>query len=344
MKLIFAGILAGLLATTAAKAEDMVFTSWGGTTQEAQNQILGRTVRSRIRHQGAAGRPDRLRQAQGHGRCRQRQLGRGRRRDAISPSRRPRTACSSRSTSRSCRRPSSIRASSPTMPSAASTIPSCSPATRAPSPANPKTWADLFDTEEIPGQAHLLQMVGARRHRDRVARRRRAGRQALSARSRPRLQEARHHQVRHHLVERRRAVAAAARFRRGAVRPVLERPRLRACRRTAPMSASSWDQNLTAADVLVVPKGAKNKEAAMKFLAAATSAGRPGRTSPTATGYAPINLKAKADDGRTDAVKTLPDSSRRARSMLDMDYWAEQPRCDRRALVRLAGEVSADNS
>ena len=38
MKLIFTGILAGLLATTAAKAEDMVFTSWGGTTQEAQTK------------------------------------------------------------------------------------------------------------------------------------------------------------------------------------------------------------------------------------------------------------------------------------------------------------------
>ena len=38
MKLIFAGILAGLMATTAAKAEDMVFTSWGGTTQEAQTK------------------------------------------------------------------------------------------------------------------------------------------------------------------------------------------------------------------------------------------------------------------------------------------------------------------
>jgi len=32
MKLIFAGILAGLIVTTAAKADEMVFTSWGGTT------------------------------------------------------------------------------------------------------------------------------------------------------------------------------------------------------------------------------------------------------------------------------------------------------------------------
>ncbi|MER8751116.1 ABC transporter substrate-binding protein, partial [Mesorhizobium sp. M1050] len=38
MKLIFTGIVAGLLATTAAKAEEMVFTSWGGTTQEAQTK------------------------------------------------------------------------------------------------------------------------------------------------------------------------------------------------------------------------------------------------------------------------------------------------------------------
>ncbi|RWD50690.1 MAG: ABC transporter substrate-binding protein, partial [Mesorhizobium sp.] len=38
MKLILAGVLAGLLAATAAKADEMVFTSWGGTTQEAQTK------------------------------------------------------------------------------------------------------------------------------------------------------------------------------------------------------------------------------------------------------------------------------------------------------------------
>ncbi|TIR83221.1 MAG: ABC transporter substrate-binding protein, partial [Mesorhizobium sp.] len=36
MRLILAGVLAGLLSATAAKADEMVFTSWGGTTQEAQ--------------------------------------------------------------------------------------------------------------------------------------------------------------------------------------------------------------------------------------------------------------------------------------------------------------------
>ncbi|RUY82296.1 ABC transporter substrate-binding protein, partial [Mesorhizobium sp. M7A.F.Ca.CA.001.12.2.1] len=34
MKLILTGLLAGLLTATAAKADEMAFTSWGGTTQE----------------------------------------------------------------------------------------------------------------------------------------------------------------------------------------------------------------------------------------------------------------------------------------------------------------------
>ncbi len=35
---------------------------------------------------------------------------------------------------------------------------------------------------------------------------------------------------------------------------------------------TSWTNNITAADALVVPKGTKNKEAAMKFIAHATDA------------------------------------------------------------------------
>ncbi|RVA22748.1 extracellular solute-binding protein, partial [Mesorhizobium sp. M7A.F.Ca.US.001.01.1.1] len=38
MKLILTGLLAGLLTATAAKADEMAFTSWGGTTQEAQTK------------------------------------------------------------------------------------------------------------------------------------------------------------------------------------------------------------------------------------------------------------------------------------------------------------------
>jgi putative spermidine/putrescine transport system substrate-binding protein len=60
---------------------------------------------------------------------------------------------------------------------------------------------------------------------------------------------------------------------------VLERPRYALQQDGAPVGVS-WKQNLVMADFLVIPKGAKNKDAAMKFLANASSAkARP--TSPT---------------------------------------------------------------
>ena len=83
----------------------------------------------------------------------------------------------------------------------------------------------------------------------------------------------------------------------------------------------SWDQNLTAADVLVVPKGAKNKDAAMKFLATATSV-EGQATLATKTGYAPVNPGAKAKmDPKT--VAELPDAHTEGQINLDMSYWAE---------------------
>ncbi|WP_307436973.1 ABC transporter substrate-binding protein [Labrys monachus] len=83
----------------------------------------------------------------------------------------------------------------------------------------------------------------------------------------------------------------------------------------------SWNQNLTAADVLVVPKGAKHKDIAMKFLAEATSAkGQADMAS--ATNYAPTNVKAAAlMDAK--AAATLPDKFTASQINLDMNYWAE---------------------
>lgn len=83
----------------------------------------------------------------------------------------------------------------------------------------------------------------------------------------------------------------------------------------------SWAQNLTAADVLVVPKGTKNKAAAMKFLAEATSAkGQADLAS--ATSYAPTNLKSAAMmDAK--AAAGLPDKFTSSQINLDMSYWAE---------------------
>ncbi len=84
---------------------------------------------------------------------------------------------------------------------------------------------------------------------------------------------------------------------------------------------ASWDQNLTAADMLVVPKGSKNKDAAMKFIATATSADGQAALA-TKTGYAPINLDSKAKmDAKVAAA--LPDAYTKSQINLDMKYWAE---------------------
>lgn len=83
----------------------------------------------------------------------------------------------------------------------------------------------------------------------------------------------------------------------------------------------TWNQNLTAADVLVVPKGAKNKDAAMKFLATATSPAGQAKFAEL-SGYAPINVKAKAEMD-SEMVKSLPDAFTESQIDLDMNYWAE---------------------
>lgn len=84
---------------------------------------------------------------------------------------------------------------------------------------------------------------------------------------------------------------------------------------------TSWDQNITAADSLVVPKGAPNKEAAMRFIALATSP-KAQAAMAAATGYAPINLDAPAemDPG---VRATLPDQQAETQVDADMAYWAE---------------------
>ena len=84
---------------------------------------------------------------------------------------------------------------------------------------------------------------------------------------------------------------------------------------------TSWDQNITAADSLVVPKGAPNKEAAMRFIALATSP-KAQAAMAAATGYAPINLDAPSemDPG---VRATLPDQQAETQVNADMAYWAE---------------------
>ncbi|WP_054302860.1 ABC transporter substrate-binding protein [Gemmobacter sp. LW-1] len=83
----------------------------------------------------------------------------------------------------------------------------------------------------------------------------------------------------------------------------------------------SWDQNITAADALVVPKGTAHKDAAMKFIAEATSAEGQAAFA-AATGYAPVNLGSA--DLMDPAVRaTLPDAQTAVQVNADMAYWAE---------------------
>ena len=82
----------------------------------------------------------------------------------------------------------------------------------------------------------------------------------------------------------------------------------------------SWNQNLTAADYLVVPKGAKHKAAAMKFLAEAT-APKPQATFAELTNYAPIDTASAKLMPPTQAA-TLPDRHTDGQINLDMNYWA----------------------
>ena len=97
--------------------------------------------------------------------------------------------------------------------------------------------------------------------------------------------------------------------------------RLTALAATGVNVETSWAQNITAADALVVPKGAKNKEAAMKFIAYATSP--EGQAEMAAgTGYAPTNIKSPALMDPAIA-KTLPDQQTASQINADMAYWAK---------------------
>ena len=84
---------------------------------------------------------------------------------------------------------------------------------------------------------------------------------------------------------------------------------------------TSWDQNITAADSLVVPKGTQNKAKAMEFIAYATSPKAQSEMA-AATGYAPINLDSPALMD-PEVRKTLPDQQAATQINADMGYWAK---------------------
>lgn len=97
--------------------------------------------------------------------------------------------------------------------------------------------------------------------------------------------------------------------------------RLTALADTGVPVAMSWNQNITAADSLVVPKGTKNKEAAMRFIAYATSPEAQAEMA-AKTGYAPTNTKSP-ELMDPEIAATLPDQQTETQVNADMAYWAE---------------------
>ena len=97
--------------------------------------------------------------------------------------------------------------------------------------------------------------------------------------------------------------------------------RLTALAETGVTVETSWTNNITAADSLVVPRGAKNKDVAMKFIAQATSDSAQAQFA-TATGYAPINLESNMLMD-SDLRNSLPDMQADTQVNADMSYWAE---------------------
>lgn len=97
--------------------------------------------------------------------------------------------------------------------------------------------------------------------------------------------------------------------------------RLTALEKTGVKVSTSWNGNITAADSLVVPKGSKNKDAAMKFIALATSAQGQAEFA-AATGYAPTNVGSPALMDPA-VAKTLPDKQTASQINADMNYWAK---------------------
>ncbi|SEP95244.1 putative spermidine/putrescine transport system substrate-binding protein [Pseudomonas cuatrocienegasensis] len=83
----------------------------------------------------------------------------------------------------------------------------------------------------------------------------------------------------------------------------------------------SWKQNLVMADFLVIPKGAKNKEAAMKFLAQASSAAGQAEFA-NLTAYAPVNVDS-VSLLEPDLASSLPTAHAADQITLDYAYWAK---------------------
>jgi putative spermidine/putrescine transport system substrate-binding protein len=83
----------------------------------------------------------------------------------------------------------------------------------------------------------------------------------------------------------------------------------------------SWEQNLVAADLLLIPKGSPNKDAAMKFLAYAVSAKGQAEMA-NLSAYGPVNTKS-LQLLKPEIIDFQPSQHAAQNVPMDINYWAE---------------------
>lgn len=96
--------------------------------------------------------------------------------------------------------------------------------------------------------------------------------------------------------------------------------RVSALQREGASVGIDWQQNLVTGDFLVIPRGSRNKDAAKRFLGYASSAA-PQADFATRSGYAPVNLGSAALIPAK-LAKELPSSHEAGQITLNFKYWS----------------------
>ncbi|MDU9400354.1 ABC transporter substrate-binding protein [Pseudomonas sp. zfem003] len=97
--------------------------------------------------------------------------------------------------------------------------------------------------------------------------------------------------------------------------------RVTALKRSGSPVAIGWEQNLVTGDFLVIPRGAKHLDAAKRFLGFATGI-KPQADFAVATGYTPVNLQSLPQIP-ADLAADLPSAHRDGQITLNFKYWRD---------------------
>ena len=206
-----------------------------------------------------------------------------------------------------------------------------------PKPASaPQSWADLFDLKKFPGKRALGDNVVSHAGGRPAGRWRDPG-QALPAGRRPGAEQARHHQGANHLLGTN--SQSQQLFVDGEVTLglILNGRAYDASKKGAPI-AISWDQSIQSVDYLVVPRGSRNREAAMGLINTMGEAGNQAKLA-NLIAYSPTNPAAfKAIDPAIEPwLSTAPTNASKG-FVIDAAYWRDhqKPLLERWAAWKLS--------